>query len=60
MIYVFLVKPQENYPCRNLFGNNEIIHAFEKVRVDKLNKKGIINALTLEKTHNFQAIRRNF
>ena len=41
-------------------GNNKIIHAFEKVRVDKLNKKGIINALTLEKTHNLQAIRRNF
>ena len=41
-------------------GNNEIIHAFEKVRVDKLNKKGVINALTLKKTHNLQAIRRNF
>ncbi len=41
-------------------GNNEIIHAFEKVRVDKLNNKGIINAITLKKTHTLQAIKRNF
>ncbi len=41
-------------------GNNEIIHAFEKVRVDKLNNKGIINAITLRKTHTLQAIKRNF
>lgn len=33
-------------------GKNEIIHAFEKVRVDKINVKGILNTDTLKITHN--------
>ena len=53
-------KPKKITHVGIYIGNNEIIHAFEKVRVDKLNNKGIINAITLKKTHILQAIRRNF
>ena len=39
-------------------GSRKIIHAFNRVRIDKLNEKGIINSDTLELTHNLQGIRR--
>ena len=47
-----------NLKCKN---DHEFESWFsDSIEFDKLNKKGIINALTLEKTHNLQAIRRNF
>ena len=39
-------------------GSRKIIHAFNRVRIDKLNEKGIINSDTLEITHKLQGIRR--
>jgi hypothetical protein len=39
-------------------GSRKIIHAFNRVRIDKLNEKGIINSDTLELTHILQGIRR--
>ena len=39
-------------------GSRKIIHAFNRVRIDKLNEKGIINSETLELTHKLQGIRR--
>ena len=32
-------------------GNKKIIHAFEKVRIDRLDKKGIVNSSSLKTTH---------
>ena len=53
MIYVFGKNPKKITHVGIYVGNNEIIHAFEKVRVDKLNNKGIINAITLRKNSYF-------
>ena len=39
-------------------GSRKIIHAFNRVRIDKLNEKGIINSDTKEITHKLQGIRR--
>ena len=39
-------------------GSRKIIHAFNRVRIDKLNEKGIINSETLELTHKLQGIVR--
>ena len=39
-------------------GSRKIIHAFNRVRIDKLNEQGIINSETLELTHKLQGIRR--
>ena len=39
-------------------GNKRIIHAFEKVRIDKLDKKGIVNSSSLKITHLLKSIRR--
>ena len=39
-------------------GSRKIIHSFNRVRIDKLNEKGIINSNTLELTHKLQGIRR--
>ena len=39
-------------------GSRKIIHAFNRVRIDKLNEKGIINSDTLEITHKLQGIRK--
>ena len=39
-------------------GSRKIIHAFNRVRIDKLDEKGIINSDTLELTHKLQGIRR--
>ena len=41
-------------------GNKKIIHAFEKVRIDKLDKKGIVNSSTLKTTHLLKSIRRMY
>ena len=41
-------------------GNKKIIHAFEKVRIDRLDKKGIINSSTLKTTHLLKSIRRMY
>ena len=39
-------------------GSRKIIHAFNRVRIDKLNEKGIINSDTQEISHKLQGIRR--
>jgi len=39
-------------------GKNKLLHAFEKVRIDKINKKGIFNSDSLKITHNLISIRR--
>lgn len=39
-------------------GDKKIIHAFEKVRIDKLVEKGIINSDSLKTTHKLKSIRR--
>ena len=39
-------------------GNKKIIHAFEKVRIDRLDKKGIVNSSSLKTTHLLKSIRR--
>ena len=39
-------------------GSRKIIHAFNRVKIDELSEKGIINSDTLELTHKLQGIRR--
>jgi len=39
-------------------GNNQIIHASGKVRIDKLDARGILNTKNLKYTHTFQTIKR--
>ena len=39
-------------------GDKRIIHAFEKVRIDKLVEKGIVNSNSLKTTHKLKSIRR--
>ena len=39
-------------------GSKKIIHAFNRVRVDELSKKGIINSDSHDLTHKLQGIRR--
>lgn len=39
-------------------GDKRIIHAFEKVRIDKLVEKGIVNSDSLKTTHKLKSIRR--
>ena len=39
-------------------GSRKIIHAFNRVRIDKLNEKGIINSDSLKLTHKLQGIKR--
>ena len=41
-----------------LLNNEQIIHASGKVRIDTIDKKGIINADTGKRTHRLEAIRR--
>lgn len=41
-----------------LLGNDKIIHASGRVRIDSIDKKGIINSGTGERTHQLKAIRR--
>ena len=41
-------------------GNKKIIHAFEKVRIDILDKKGIVNSSSLKTTHLLKSIRRMY
>jgi hypothetical protein len=41
-----------------LLNNEQIIHASGKVRIDTIDKKGIINADTGKRTHQLEAIRR--
>ena len=41
-------------------GNKKIIHAFEKVRIDRLDKKGIVNSSSLKTTHLLKSIRRMY
>jgi uncharacterized protein YgiM (DUF1202 family) len=41
-----------------LLSNEQIIHASGKVRMDLINKKGIINSDTGKRTHRLRAIRR--
>ncbi len=39
-------------------GSRKIIHAFNRVRIDILNEKGIINSDSLDLTHKLQGIKR--
>lgn len=41
-----------------LLNNEQIIHASGKVRIDKIDKKGIINSETGKQTHQLEVIRR--
>jgi cell wall-associated NlpC family hydrolase len=41
-----------------LLNNEQIIHASGKVRIDKIDKKGIINGDTGKRSHQLQAIKR--
>lgn len=41
-----------------LLGNDKIVHASGKVRIDSIDKDGIIQAETGERTHKLRAIRR--
>ncbi len=41
-----------------LLGNDRIIHASGKVRIDTIDKKGILHTETGRRTHRLQAIRR--
>jgi cell wall-associated NlpC family hydrolase len=41
-----------------LLSNEEIIHASGKVKIDKIDKKGIINGDTGKRTHDLEAIKR--
>ena len=41
-------------------GNKKIIHAFEKVRINRLDKKGIVNSSSLKTTHLLKSIRRMY
>ena len=43
-----------------LLNNEQIIHASGKVRIDVIDKKGIINADTGKRTHQLEAIRRHW
>jgi hypothetical protein len=43
-----------------LLFNNQIVHASGRVRIDNLDKEGIINHETGERTHRFHSIRRFF
>jgi hypothetical protein len=43
-----------------LLNNEQIIHASGKVRIDTIDKKGIINADTGKRTHQLEAIRRHW
>jgi cell wall-associated NlpC family hydrolase len=40
-----------------LLSTSEIIHAYGKIRIDKINDKGIINSETKKKTHKLIEIR---
>jgi gamma-D-glutamyl-L-lysine dipeptidyl-peptidase len=41
-----------------LLNNEQIVHASGKVRIDLIDRKGIINADTGKRTHQLEAIRR--
>ncbi|MBI2729628.1 MAG: C40 family peptidase [Sphingobacteriales bacterium] len=43
-----------------ILGENEIIHAAGKVRIDKIDAQGILNTDTGERTHNLRIIKRFF
>jgi cell wall-associated NlpC family hydrolase len=42
-----------------LLNSEQIIHASGKVRIDAIDKKGIINSDNGKRTHQLEAIRRN-
>jgi hypothetical protein len=41
-----------------LLGTDRIIHSSGRVRIDRIDKKGIINSDTGQRTHRLEAIRR--
>jgi cell wall-associated NlpC family hydrolase len=43
-----------------LLSNEQIIHSSGKVRIDAINKKGIVDSDTGKRTHRLRAIRRNW
>jgi cell wall-associated NlpC family hydrolase len=43
-----------------LLENNAIVHASGKVRIDTINKEGIVNRETAKRTHHLHSIRRFF
>jgi gamma-D-glutamyl-L-lysine dipeptidyl-peptidase len=43
-----------------LLSNEQIIHASGKVRIDRIDKKGIVNSDTGDRTHSLRAIKRRW
>jgi cell wall-associated NlpC family hydrolase len=39
-------------------GNEQVIHSSGKVRIDTIDKKGIINSTTAKRTHSLESIKR--
>lgn len=55
---VFFDDKEEIVHVGMMLGNGQIIHASGKVRIDKIDSKGIINVDTGKRTHNLKLIRR--
>lgn len=55
---VFFDDKEEIVHVGILLGNDKIIHASGRVRIDTIDKKGIISSGTAERTHQLKAIRR--
>jgi gamma-D-glutamyl-L-lysine dipeptidyl-peptidase len=55
---VFFDDKEEIVHVGILLNNEQIIHASGKVRIDKIDKKGIINTETGKRTHQLEAIKR--
>jgi gamma-D-glutamyl-L-lysine dipeptidyl-peptidase len=43
-----------------IFENNQIVHASGKVRIDMIDKNGIVNSETGKRTHQLHSMRRYF
>lgn len=56
--FVFFEKNNKITHVGILLSDNRIIHAFGRVRIDKIDNRGIINNATQEYTHQLSAIRR--
>lgn len=57
---VFFNNKEEIVHVGIMLGNNKLIHASGKVRIDEIDKKGIINTDTGKRTLQLRAIRRLF
>jgi len=55
---LFFSKNEKNTHVGIYLGNNKIIHASGKVRIDKVDEKGIYNEDIMQYTHNLSVIKR--